>query len=279
MEARLQRRVQRYGWDLAATSYEPLWRTQLATAQQELMRHAALIPGERVLDVACGTGGTALLAAAAVTSAAASSVEGAGRVVGIDLSGRMVDAAQRRAEESGVSNATFVRMDAESLDLPDASFDVVLCALGLMYMPDPAGALREMRRVLRAGGRLIAVVWGDRSMCGWSPLFSIVDGEVETEVCPLFFRLGENDTLAELCREASFDVIFTRRLPTMLEYADADEACRAAFVGGPVALAWSRFGDEVRARIRRCYIQALAPWKQDVGYLVPGEFVLVKASA
>jgi hypothetical protein len=74
-------------------------------------------------------------------------------------------------------------------------------------------------------------------------------------------------------------VIFTRRLPTMLEYADADEACRAAFVGGPVALAWSRFGDEVRARIRRCYIQALAPWKQDEGYLVPGEFVLVKASA
>jgi hypothetical protein len=55
MEARLQRRVQRYGWDRAATSYEPLWRTQLATAQQELMRHAALVPGERVLDVACGT--------------------------------------------------------------------------------------------------------------------------------------------------------------------------------------------------------------------------------
>jgi 2-polyprenyl-3-methyl-5-hydroxy-6-metoxy-1,4-benzoquinol methylase len=56
MEARLQRRVQRYGWDRAATSYEPLWRTQLATAQHELMRHAALVPGERVLDVACGTG-------------------------------------------------------------------------------------------------------------------------------------------------------------------------------------------------------------------------------
>jgi ubiquinone/menaquinone biosynthesis C-methylase UbiE len=170
-------------------------------------------------------------------------------------------------------------MDAESLDLPDASFDVVLCALGLMYVPDPARALREMRRVLRPEGRLVAVVWGDRSLCGWSPLFSILDGEVETEVCPLFFRLGENDTLADLCRAASFDVIFTRRMPTMLEYADADEACRAAFVGGPVALAWSRFDDDVRARIRRCYIEALAQWKQDPGYLVPGEFVLVKATA
>jgi len=278
MKPRLQRRVQRYGWDLAATSYEPLWRTQLATAQQELLRHAALGSGESVLDVACGAGAAAVLAAAAVTPPTGS-VQSAGRVVGIDLSGRMIDAARRRAEDSGIANVTFARMDAERLELPDASFDVVLCALGLMYMPDPARALREMRRVLRPRGRLVAVVWGDRSMCGWSPLFSILDGEVETEVCPLFFRLGENDTLAELCREASFDVIFTRRLPTILEYADADEACRAAFLGGPVALAWSRFDDDVRARIRGCYIEALAPWKQDGGYLVPGEFVLVKATA
>jgi ubiquinone/menaquinone biosynthesis C-methylase UbiE len=73
MEARLQRRVQRYGWDRAATSYEPLWRTQLATAQAELMRHAALVAGDRVLDVACGTGGAALDAAAAVDRTAASS--------------------------------------------------------------------------------------------------------------------------------------------------------------------------------------------------------------
>ena len=271
MEPGLQRRVQRYGWDLAAASYEPLWRTQLATAEQELIRHAALASGERVLDVACGTGATAVEAAAAVADR--------GRVTGVDLSGRMIGAARARAADLGVDNATFARMDAERLELPDGAFDVVLCALGLMYVPDPARAIFEMRRVLRPGGRLVAVVWGDRSLCGWSPLFSIIDGEVETEVCPLFFRLGENETLAELCTEASFDVVFTRRMPTMLEYADADEACRAAFVGGPVALAWSRFDDDVKARVRRCYIDALEPWKQDPGYLVPGEFVIVKALA
>ena len=158
MEARLQRRVQRYGWDLAATSYEPLWRTQLATAQQELMRHAALAPGERVLDVACGTGLTAVEAAGAVGPH--------GNVVGIDLSARMVDAARQRAVERGTANVAFARMDAESLDLPNASFDVVLCELGLMYVPDPARALSEMHRVLRPGGRLVVVVWGDRSLCG-----------------------------------------------------------------------------------------------------------------
>jgi ubiquinone/menaquinone biosynthesis C-methylase UbiE len=271
MEARLQRRVQRYGWDRAATSYEPLWRTQLATAQHELMRHAALVPGERVLDVACGTG------VAVVEAAAVVGVDGV--AVGVDLSGRMVDAARRRAAEHGASNATFERMDAEHLELPDGSFDVVLCALGLMYVPDPARALREMRRVLRPGGRLVVVVWGDRSLCGWSPLFSIIDGEVETEVCPLFFRLGEGGTLAKLCSEAALDVVLERRVATALEYADADEACRAAFVGGPVALAWSRFDDDIRARVRRCYIEALEPWKRDRGYQVPGEFVIVKAVA
>lgn len=270
MEARLQRRVQRYGWDRAAASYEPLWRAQLATAQEELLRYAALAPGESVLDVACGTGLITLKAAAAIGPR--------GRVTGVDISGRMVDAARRHATERSASNATFVRMDAEGLELPDASFDVILCALGLMYMPEPARALREMRRVARPGGRIVIIVWGDRSLCGWSPLISIVDGEVESEVCPLFFRLGENDTLAQLCADASFELVLQRRIATTLDYADADEACRAAFVGGPVALAWSRFDDDVRARVRRCYVEALEPWRHGLGYRVPGEFVIVEAT-
>ena len=270
MEARLQRRVQRYGWDLAAASYEPLWQAQLATAQDELLRWAKIAPGEEVLDVACGTGLIALKAADAVGPQ--------GRVVGIDLSGRMADTAQRQAEERGTSNAAFARMDAEKLELPDAAFDVVLCALGLMYMPDPVRAIGEMRRVLRPGGRIAVIVWGDRSLCGWSPLFSIVDAEVESEVCPLFFRLGENATLAELCEDAGFDIVRQRRIATTLEYADADEACRAAFIGGPVALAWSRFGEDVRARVRHCYVESLEPWRHERGYRVPGEFVIVEAT-
>ncbi len=116
MDARLQRRVQRYGWDLAAARYEALWQAQLATAQQALLAMAALRPGEQVLDVACGTG--------LVSFDAAQAVQPGGRVLGIDLSDRMVDAARRRA----APNVEFARMDAEQLELPDASFDVVLCA-------------------------------------------------------------------------------------------------------------------------------------------------------
>jgi SAM-dependent methyltransferase len=170
-------------------------------------------------------------------------------------------------------------MDAETLALPDASIDVALCALGLMYMPDPEQALREMYRVLRPGGRVSLAVWGERSKCGWSAIFPIVDDEVASEVCPLFFRLGEQDTLARLCADAKFGNVRHRRITATLTFCDADEACDAAFVGGPVALAWSRFDHEVRARVRARYLNAIESWRHGHGYRIPGEFVIAAAVA
>jgi ubiquinone/menaquinone biosynthesis C-methylase UbiE len=271
MDARLQRRIQRYGWDLAADDYEPLWHAQLAEAQAAMMAFASPAPGNQVLDIACGTG--------LVSFEAARAVGPDGHVLGVDISGRMLDSAERRAREAKLSNCSFARMDAETLCLPDTSFDVVLCALGLMYMPDPQQALREMRRVLRPGGRISLVVWGEQSKCGWSALFRIVAAEVTSEVCPLFFRLGQQDTLARLCSDAKFKAIEYRRISTTLAYADTDEACNAAFVGGPAALAWSRFSDEVRARVRTGYVNSIEKWRLGNGFRIPGEFVIVTAAA
>jgi ubiquinone/menaquinone biosynthesis C-methylase UbiE len=269
MDARLQRRVQRYGWDLATDSYESLWHAQLAGAQAELLACAALAPGEQVLDVACGTG--------LVSLAAARAVGPTGRVCGIDLSGQMVDAARRHAHAQQVPNVNFERMDAESLTVQEGGFDVALCALGLMYMPDPEQAMREMRRALRPGGRWAAAVWGERARCGWAPLFSIVDAEVATEVCPLFFRLGQEGALARLCADTPLSHVEQRRIAATLVYADADEACDAAFVAGPVALAWSRFDAVARARVRARYTEAIEPWRVGRGYRIPAEFVVVSA--
>jgi ubiquinone/menaquinone biosynthesis C-methylase UbiE len=269
MQPKLQRRIQRYGWDLAAGDYEPLWRTQLASAQKELLALARLAPGERVLDVACGTG--------IVTLGAAHAVGANGYVLGVDLSGQMVDSGRRRAEALGLSNTRFERMDAEQLDLPDAGFDVALCSLGLMYAPEPEQAVREMRRVLRPGGRMVIAVWGERSRCGWASVFEIVDAEVVGEVCPLFFRLGQQGALAHMCSEAKLTVTAECRIDATLFYADGVEACDAAFVGGPVAMAWSRFGDDVRARARTRYLESIAPWRHGESYRVPGEFVVVAA--
>lgn len=271
MEPRLQRRIQRYGWDLAATDYEPLWQAQLAPAHAAVLARAALHPGERVLDVACGTGLVSLAAAEAVGSA--------GQVLGTDLSQRMVEAARERAAQRGLSHLRFMRMDAEQLALPDAGFDVALCALGLMYVPDPDSALRELRRVLRPGGRMALAVWGERARCGWAALFPIVDEEVRSEVCPLFFRLGQQDTLARCCAEAGFSQVTQQRIAATLCYADGDAACGAAFVGGPVAMAWSRFDGAVRARVQARYLEAISAWREGSGYRLPGEFVIVSATA
>jgi ubiquinone/menaquinone biosynthesis C-methylase UbiE len=271
MHGALARRVQRYGWDRAAADYEPSWRDQLAVAQAQLVARATLRCGERVLDVASGTG--------LVAFAAARAVGARGHVDGVDLSGEMVAAAVQRAGQLRVDNATFSRMDAEALEFPDAQFDAVLCGLGLMYVPDAARAIAEMRRVLRPGGRAALMVWGERASCGFSPLFEIVDAEVRSDVCPLFFRLGEPGVLAQTCTAAGFATVVETRLDAPLVYADAEAACRAAFIGGPVALAWSRFDPEVRARVRERYVQAIAPFRSGEGYRLPGEFVVVTAQS
>lgn len=271
MEGKLQRRVQRYGWDLAAGQYEPLWQAQLADAQAKLMACAALAPGENVLDVACGTG--------LITFDAAAAVGARGDVVGVDLSGRMIEVAREQALRRQMDNVSFARMDAERLDLSDGRFDVALCALGLMYVPNPAQAVREMRRVLRPGGRMVIAVWGERARCGWADLFSIVDAEVSSEVCPLFFQLGQQDALQRLCVVEKFQHITQHRISATLEYADADAACRAAFVGGPVALAWSRFDETVKTRVCLSYLKSIADFRHEDGYRMPGEFVVVAATA
>ena len=266
----MQRRVQRYGWDLAAHDYERLWQAQLGPAQADMLARVELRAGERVVDVACGTG--------LVSFAAAAAVGATGRVLGIDISGVMVEAAQGRADALGVDHAAFARMNAEALDLGDGGFDVALCGLGLMYMPDPALAVRELCRVVRPGGRIGMAVWGERSRCGWAAVFPIVDAEVASDVCPLFFDLGTGDMLARLCGDAGLAQVELRRIATTLVYDDGDEACDAAFVGGPVALAWSRFDAATRARAHASYLAAISPWRRpDGGYRIPGEFVVVVA--
>jgi len=200
-------------------------------------------------------------------------------VVGTDLSGQMIEVSRQRALERRLPHVTFARMDAETLDLPNATFDAVLCSLGLMYVPDPARAVREWLRVLKPGGRAVIAVWGKRVNCGWSPVFPIVDTEVESDVCPLFFTLGEPDALATLCRDSGFENVHQERIATILRYPDADAACDAAFIGGPVALAWSRFGADVRARVRTRYKHAIEPWRRSQGYRIPGEFVIVAGTS
>lgn len=264
----LQRRVQRYGWDRAVPSYEASWKAQLAPAQQNVLDWAELGDFDQVLDVACGTG--------LVTFAAAKEVGPWGKVLATDLSDEMVAYVHTEAYKRKAGQVLAQQMDAEHLDCPDGSFDAVLCALGLMYVPDPSQALREMHRVLRPGGRAVAAVWGERARCGWAGIFPVVDARVQTEVCPLFFQLGTGNTLQDEFQAAGFTQVRSVRLATTLHYESDEAACGAAFAGGPVALAYSRFDDRARTEAHADYLATIAPYRNGDSYAIPGEFVVVR---
>jgi len=265
-DSRLQRRVQRYGWDRASSSYEQSWQKQLEPAQTRLMEMAALKPGERVLDLACGTG--------LVTFRAAVAVGDHGSVIGTDISDGMIEECTRVAAGRGIHNVTFRRMEAEQLDFPAAEFDAVLCGLGMMYVTDFARSIREMFRVTRPGGRAVSAVWGRRDHCAWSEIFEIVQRRVSSEVCPMFFQLGTGDTQKMLFEAAGFVNVRSDRLSTLLEYESGEGACTAAFVGGPVAMAYSRFDEATRASAHAEYIASIAAHRRGDGYTLPGEFVV-----
>jgi len=269
MDPRLQRRVQRYGWDRAAAVYERLWQAQLAPAHHLMLEMADVQPGDHVLDVACGTG--------LVTLSVAAAVGAAGTVVGTDIAGEMVDEAARAAAARCLGNVRFQRADAEVLPFPHASFDLALCGLGLMYVPDPVQALREMRRVLRPHGRVAVTVWGARQACGWAGVFPITDARVASDVCPMFFHLGTKDALAHVFGAAGLVDVKLERISTTLHYASAADALAAVFQGGPVALAYSRFDEPTRCAVHAEYLDSIAGYAAGDGYRIPGEFVVAAA--
>lgn len=268
MEPRLQRRVQRYGWDKAAEYYEDSWKDQLKPAQDKLMQMTNLQPGEKVLETACGTG--------LVTFRAARAVEPGGEVIATDLSDAMIELAKSRAEEQEIENVSFHRMDAEQLDFDDENFDAAICGLGLMYVPDPVQSLREMNRVLIPGGRAAVAIWGERRNCGWAEIFPVVDKRVASDVCPLFFLQGTGDTLEHSFGEAGFEDIEIERFSVSLNYPNSEMAVMAAFAGGPVALAYRKFDEQTKEEAHREYLESIAPYRNGAGYEIPGEFVVAK---
>jgi ubiquinone/menaquinone biosynthesis C-methylase UbiE len=267
MDPRLQRRVQRYGWDKAVNDYEAGWRTQLEPAQSLMLEMIALQPGAQVLDVACGTG--------LVSFRIVDAVGKEGAVVGTDISGEMIDTARRLAAARNIDNIIFERFDAEDLKLDCDPFDAAACALGLMYVPNPVRAVEEMRRLLKPGGRTAAAVWGARAKCGWAEIFPIADARVASEVCPMFFHLGTGDTLAHCFAQAGCTNISAERLEVSLVYASDDDALGAAFRGGPVALAYNRFDDDTKQAVHTEYLRSIVDYKRGDGYEIPGEFVAV----
>jgi SAM-dependent methyltransferase len=134
-----------------AETYEHYFGSTIADPwTRVLLAYASPQPGERALDVACGTG--------SVARHIAPMVGAHGKMVALDISPAMLDVARTLPVPAGATIA-WVEGDAIRLDLPDDAFDLVLCQQGLQFFPDRAASVREMRRVLTDGGRVVISVW------------------------------------------------------------------------------------------------------------------------
>ena len=168
---------------------------------EDLVEHLSLRPGDRLLDVACGTG--------IVLRSARARVPDLGRTVGLDLTASMLAVARERAGE-GVE---FVEGDAQQLPFGDGEFDVVTCQQGLQFMPDRAAVLAEIGRVSSGGGRIAIACWQglDRQL-GAQALIRAGD-EIAPQLADVArapFALGR-DELAGLVEDAGFTDVLTTR--------------------------------------------------------------------
>jgi SAM-dependent methyltransferase len=145
----------RQQWEDAAEAWHrwgPTLEDWLGQATERMLDAAGVVAGARVLDVAAGAGGQTL--------AAARRVGAGGSVVATDISPTILTYAAKAAAEAGRTNVETIEADGEALDsLPAGSFDAVICRVGLIYFPDQQRALAGMRRALRDGGRMAAIVY------------------------------------------------------------------------------------------------------------------------
>ncbi len=204
MDAEDYRRRSREHWDSAAAGWERRERWICETSAPVsawLLDAAGIRPGQRVLELAAGTGDVGLLAAARILPG--------GTLICSDRSGPMLTRARARAGEQGLENIEFRLLDGESLDLPLASVDAVICRWGYMLMADPAAALRETRRVLRPGGRVSLAVWDDLERNPWSaiPTAAVVGLGLRPPTPadePGPFALGDAALVRNLLEDAGF---------------------------------------------------------------------------
>ncbi len=246
-----------YGSNVAQ-NYERFFVPNIGTPiMHTLMDHAAPAAGERVLDVACGTG--------VVARAAAERVGESGRVAGLDVTGGMLAVARRTP---GARDIDWHEADAESMPLENAIFDLVLCQMGLQFVTNKLAALREMRRVLAPGGRLVLNVPGPTPDLFARLATALADhvGPEAAGFCHIVFSLHDPDELRELAASAGFREIDVRQQTLTLDVPDAASFLWGYIFSTPLAPRFAEnVDDEKRAALQHDVCEAWQPFTDGDG--------------
>ena len=241
---------QRAMW--AMGDYNKIAETSLPIADH-VVRTAEIRAGEHVLDVACGTGNTALVARARGAT-----------VTGIDLTPELLDIAVRRAAEAGYDDVTWREGDAESLPFEDATFDVVVSSCGLMFAPDQRKAASEVARVTRPGGRIAIQAWSPKG--GVGRFFKVIGSHAPPPAgAPNPLDWGVEENARSLLGPAFEDYRFEH--DDCPQYADTPEEMADTFIRdfGPTYFAYHSLDPGQAAAFRDDLIEVFR------GYVTPAD--------
>ena len=250
---------------------------QLGPCGELAMMAAAVEPGETVLDVGCGCGGTTLELAALVGPA--------GRVVGLDLSAPMLARARERIV---APNVELVLGDAATTPLPPGGFDVLFSRFGVMFFDDPVAALAHLRRALKAGGRAAFVVWQPLEVNPWVTVVAeAIAGLVELPSLggpdePGLFSMADGDRLRRTLSSAGYvDVeLAGERLDMAIGGGlRADEAAAFSIDHGPMRRGLATAPDHVRAAAAERVAAALRAFDTAGGVHLGGAVWVVTATS
>jgi ubiquinone/menaquinone biosynthesis C-methylase UbiE len=235
---------------------------------------ARVAAGERVLDVACGTG--------VVARVAAKHVGHTGRIVGVDLNPGMIAVARSIPATNGAPIEWLVR-SALDLRLDNARFDVVLCQQGLQFFPDKAVALQEMRRVLDHSGRLALSVWNSNSVGVYTGAVSgALARFVGHEVAERFTASRKAPASAELQRlatEAGFSAVEVSISRINLHLPRIDKFVLAHLAATPVAADIDAVDAEARKKIGASVMEQLQRYADGEGITCPEATYVLTAKA
>jgi ubiquinone/menaquinone biosynthesis C-methylase UbiE len=247
-----------------------------AAMTERMLELAALRPGQRVLELACGPGGLGL--------AAAERVAPDGEVVLSDVAAEMTAIAAARAEAAGLPNVSTAVLDLEEIDQPDASYDAVLCREGFMFALDPGQAASELARVLRPAGRVALAVWGPRERNPWlGVVFDAVSGETGATIPPPGipgpFALSDAERLGTLLSDAGFEDVIVREQPVPLRAGSFDEWwSRTSALAGPLSKILAGLPAETVDGIRARLIDGARQYETAGGLEFPGVALLASGT-